>query len=46
MEANIRIVAKEVKEMTGPVVEAMEAFDGYTYRTGFEHLAWENYRLK
>ena len=46
MQGKLRIDAKEAKDTPGPVADAMQEFHGYTYQTGFEHLAVENAKLK
>ena len=46
MKANERIDADQAKGTAEPIDNATKEFNGYTYRTGFEHLAMENACLK
>ena len=46
MKANERIETDQASGKNDPVANARKEFNGYTFRTGFEHLAMENACLK
>ena len=48
MKINERIDVDEAggEKKSGPVLDAMKEFNGYTYRIAFEHLAMQNAYLE